>query len=91
MAGHSGGGGHGSAQFAEALAERSALNQKTMVYFATALAVMMGIFITFHITRTIAQKLGFTSGSSVLAVPFVFVSRYVAAIHSTRSKRTAAR
>ncbi|KAI3546150.1 ferric reductase like transmembrane component [Colletotrichum filicis] len=71
------GGASGPSAYPLLFAKRTKLNQEAMIYFAIALASIMGLFIVFHLGRRGASKAGLNTKLSGLAKPFLFVSRSI--------------
>ncbi|OHW89489.1 ferric reductase like transmembrane component [Colletotrichum incanum] len=72
-----GGSGAGPSAFPKLFAHRSRMNHKAMVYYATALAALTGVFIALHLIRQLVLKTGIAAKLSFPAMPFVFVSRTI--------------
>ncbi|KAL2759073.1 hypothetical protein ACRALDRAFT_208141 [Sodiomyces alcalophilus JCM 7366] len=74
MAGPTAGGG-GPAQFPKEYAARQAMNQEATIYFAAAVAGLIGIVTVFHLVRVAARNASLASAPTVVASPFFYASR----------------
>lgn len=74
MAGPNAGGG-GPAQFPEIYAARQATNEEAAIYFAAAIAGLIGVVTIFHLVRVLGRKASLASAPTVAASPFFYASR----------------
>ncbi|ROT35633.1 ferric reductase like transmembrane component [Sodiomyces alkalinus F11] len=74
MAGPRAGGG-GPSQFPKEYAARQALNREATIYFAAAMAGLIGIVTIFHLIRVVGRRGSLASAPTVLASPFFYTSR----------------
>jgi hypothetical protein len=56
---------------------RTELNEAAVIYYAAAIAGLMGVFILFHLIRVVAQKTRLVSKTGCICAPFLYVSRLV--------------